>query len=318
MGLSTDCIQCAWADATCINDNGASSRSNSPIYSRTWAWLNELEMMFVDPHFKDLFVQLCLTDERAIEDHFAGPTRPFKTRNLVIRTTLPGAAGAHLDVYYKQYNYPEASWEFWNRKSKARCEYHNYEVFTEMGIAAAQRVACGENRDFLGRLKSAFIITVAIPGAMTMTEFLKKHCPDRSSAEACALRDAILGELAEMTRRMHQAKFFHNDLVWRNILVTWEPPNDPKMWWIDCPRGCFNRWPMLGRRRQLKDLALLDLTASERCTVRERLKFMLRYLAETHLTTEARQMIHDALEYRRKRWPSDWAVQQSRLKTTTR
>jgi len=109
-----------------------------------------------------------------------------------------------------------------------------------------------------------------------------------------------------MTRRLHQAGFFHNDLVWRNILATWTPPSPPSLWWIDCPRGAFHRWPVGRRRRVWKDLASLDKSASKCCTRAERVAFLLEYLGERRLTPSAKRLIREVQAYRRARWPEDW------------
>ena len=223
-------------------------------------------MILFDAQYRSLFDRLGLAGERAVEDYFIGADRPRKTGVVIkqVRMTVPD--GPELEVFYKQYHYRTPSWRFLGRKSKARCEYQNYAVFTRLGVRAADRVACGEQRDVLGRLHSAFIITKAVPGARTLGDFLREYCPDRSSCESRALRDCLLRQLAAMTRRIHRARFFHHDLVWRNILVNWDPPEEPKVWWIDCPRGRFGYWPPLDRRWMLKDLALLNRSAIQWCT----------------------------------------------------
>jgi hypothetical protein len=108
-----------------------------------------------------------------------------------------------------------------------------------------------------------------------------------------------------MTRQIHDAGFFHNDLVWRNILVTWQPPEKPILWWIDCPRGRFVFRKLSRRRRRLKDLALLDKSASNFCTRKERLAFVKEYLGKKGLDDEMKDLICRTVAYDRKRWPKD-------------
>lgn len=103
-----------------------------------------------------------------------------------------------------------------------------------------------------------------------------------------------------------QRIFFHHDLVWRNILATEVADASPRLWWIDCPRGQFDRWSPWRRGRRLKDLASLDKVASKLCTRRERLEWLLRYLSKTEMDAEARQLARATLNYRRTRWPEDW------------
>ena len=266
----------------------------------------------IDAPYQAAFARLGLSSHEAIEDYFLGADRPEGTRVVVKQAQLVLPNGSELPVFFKQYHYRKPSWGFWGRKSKALCEYENYEVFGALGIAAAERVGCGEQRDSLGRLSRAFIITRAVSEAKTLTDFLRDHCPDRSSSGARELRDSILAQLASMTRRMHGAKFFHYDLVWRNILVTWQSPDEPKVWWIDCPRGKFDTWSPLQRRRLVRDLALLNRVAVQWCLSRERLNFIKRYLGVTRSDAAARRLIHETMTYHRRRWPSDFEKIQAR------
>jgi hypothetical protein len=106
-----------------------------------------------------------------------------------------------------------------------------------------------------------------------------------------------------MTRTIHEAGFFHHDLVWRNVVATFER-GTPKVWWIDCPSGGFVRW---GRhRRRLKDLASLDKLASKHCTRGERLRFLGLYLGQPASAEATQRLARQILDYRRTRWPEDW------------
>ncbi len=219
--------------------------------------------------------------------------------SLVKPATLKSAQGTQVDVFYKEYVYPEADLHFFARASKAQREFINYQVFEKMGIACAERIACGEQRDWLGRLRHAFIITRAIPDALTLIEFVMLYCPQADSMAAINLRGELIHQLAAMVRHSHDKNFFHNDLYWRNILVTWTPPAQPKLWWIDCPRGRFDRWSPLRHHRRVKDLACLEKTAMGCCTRKERLNFIKQYLGISRLDTEAKRLICDIRRSRR-------------------
>ena len=143
----------------------------------------------------------------------------------------------------------------------------------------------------MGRLRSAFIITRAIPDATGLIEFMSQRCPAASGAANAQSRRAVLRQLAEMTRAIHQAGFFHNDLYWRNILVSLEKNRPPLVWWIDCPRGQFDRWSPWRRRRLLKDLAGLDKCGSRYCTRSERLDFAKTYLDKKSLDADIRFLV---------------------------
>ncbi len=260
----------------------------------------------IDARYQPAFAALGLNSFDSIAACFASQPSLRKGPVLVKQGTIEPPGAPALPVFFKQYEHASDSWKFWGRRSKARCEYENYEAFVRLGVDCAQRVACGEQRASSGRLRRAFIITVAIPAALNLVDFLATHCPKRATAESRDLRASLRRQLAGMTRRIHQAGFFHHDLVWRNILVNWQPPAGPKVWWIDCPRGQFDRWSPWRHRRLLKDLASLDKSASKYCTRGERLAFIKEYLDKPRLDAEVRQLARAAIAYRKERWPEDW------------
>jgi len=231
---------------------------------------------------------------------FLGSPPPAKTAAIVRPTQMPLPGGGALEVFYKQYEFARPAWKFFGRPSKALCEFQNYATFARLGIACAEPVACGEERDALGRLRRAFIVTRAIPAAKTLVEFWSERRTTRIE------RTRLIEQLAHWTKRIHNENFFHHDLVWRNILVSQENSSAPQLWWIDCPRGGFNRWPPLRTRKQLKDLASLDKSAARLCSRTERLRFVKVYLGIQRLTDAAKKLIRDEVAYRKSRWPEDW------------
>ena len=265
----------------------------------------------MDARFARVFAEAGLQTPDAIVDRFGRGIEPGG-RNATIRPdriALPH--GGEVAVHYKHYEYRHPTWRFLGRRSKAHCEYLNYQVFARLGLRTPETLAWGEKRSLGGRLKYAFILTRTIPAAVTLIEFWERLAQHPSRQVAGAQRAALLRQLAEETRRLHAARFVHNDLVWRNLLVTWEPPAGAVLWWIDCPRGGFGwRGPWLGRR-QIKDLALLDRQAAIRCTPRERLEFLRRYLGVASRDPRVARLARAVIRYSRRRWP-DWHVPSSR------
>jgi len=247
-----------------------------------------MESLLIDPRAHDWWRALRL-DSCADVVRFFLPGAP-STKTVVV---TPRTVGGR-EVFFKVYQYAGPSWRFWLRRSKARCEYDNYAAFENIGIPTARHLVCGEERDVLGRLCRAFILTEAIPRAWTLPQFVEEHCPDRATAKHRQLRDDLCRQMATLVRRIHDAGFSHHDLVWRNILVTWPPHEQPKIWWIDCPRGGFSRQ----HRRQLKDLASLDKMASMHCTPGERVLFLRSYGGD-------KQLAKEVLAYRERRWPNE-------------
>jgi len=263
-------------------------------------------MLFVAEPYRPLFHQLGLRTVESVSRFFL-PKSGFNTAKVIVQpSTLQGPDNTRFDVFFKQYQFRRPAWAFIGRRSKARCEFENYAVFARLNLSTAEAMAVGEERDSLGRLRSAFILTRAIPSAQTLVEFMQGAAHNRSRPNVRTLRHRLIDQLAEMTRRIHNAGFFHHDLVWRNVLVTTTTPDNPRLWWIDCPRGGFTRWPMARRRRRIKDLASLDKPAGRWCTRGERVLFVKKYLGLPRLDGAAKDLIRETLRYRKQRWPEDW------------
>src|SRR5437762_9771697 len=65
-------------------------------------------------------------------------------------------------------------------------------------------IACGEQRDGLGRLRRAFILTRAIPGAMTLPDFVQKRCADRGDATSREMRECLLDRKSTRLNSSHR------------------------------------------------------------------------------------------------------------------
>jgi tRNA A-37 threonylcarbamoyl transferase component Bud32 len=260
------------------------------------------DLLLVDPAFRRRLEELNIDSAVAVL-RFLGGDAITDNNTVVAPATLRFRDGSVEQVFFKQYIFPAPAWAFIGRRSKARREFENYAAFSRMDIPCAQALACGELRDGLGRLRRAFILTRAVPDAQTLIEFVQTRCPSRAAVASRKLRQDIITRFAPMVGRMHQWKFFHNDLVWRNILVTCPPQGTPGLWWIDCPRG---RFAWFGRRRlQLKDLAALDKQASRNCTRAERLAFVKAYLGKRRLDADVKQLAREVLAYKLRRWPDE-------------
>ena len=260
-------------------------------------------MLQVAEPFQNIF-RSCGLDSPQAAARFFLKDNPTKTAVVIKQAVWP--APDRFAVFYKHYEYQPPSWKFIGRKSKARCEFDNYKVFHRLGILSAERIACGEERDAISRLRRAFIVTREIPKAKTMVEFFQSECGDRTKSEIRKVRAQLIRQLAEIARQLHAANFFHHDFVWRNILVTQDSTDKPRLWLIDCPRGKFDSWSPLRHRRRLKDLASLDKVASQLCTRTERLLFLKIYLAKPRADAELKQLARQILTYRKNRWPEDW------------
>lgn len=254
-----------------------------------------MERLFVNPKFTNAFARRGWNTFSGVFAHFfPGYTR--RQKMMVEQIVLPTPEG-DVPAFFKLYHHRRSGWKFWMRRSKARCEFENYAVFERLGVPAAERIACGEERGWFGKLKRAFIITRAVPHASELDDFFRATPPPGQ-------RRRLLEELARMVHRLHAADFFYYDLVWRNVLVSQETPEkEPRLFLIDCPRGGFMRFAT--HRKRLRDLASLDKTAAQLCSRAERMRFLLHYLEKRRVDDEARDVARACLNYRRERWPED-------------
>jgi len=261
-------------------------------------------MLRIAPQYQALLNSQQLTTCNAFLQRFLPANKPPKPSVLVKPVCIPQPSAPPLDAFFKVYDYQPASWKFLFRPSKAQCEFRNYEVFQSLHIPCADRIACGEQRTPLGRLRRAFILTRAVPGAMTLVEFFESLQTAPKQPAHRRLRAGILEQLALLTQSLHEHHFFHHDLLWRNILITQPPAASPQLWLIDCPRGGFDHGSPWRHRRWLRDLASLDKSAAPYCSRTERLRLMKTCLGQARIGRELKEKIRQIQAYRQRHWPA--------------
>lgn len=208
-------------------------------------------------------------------------------------------------LYVKRYHYP--SWRHrlggmfagtFFGSSRARLEYTSLRRLREAGIQAVRPVACGERR--VGHfLRSCFLITEAVPGAISLASFIRRYAPAANSWETRRRRE-VLASLAQHVRRMHDAGFVHGRLFWRNVLVRPILAGPWEFYVLDTApmrRHLFRRG-LHRRQAAMKDVASLMAAAPGILTATEMLRFAHRYLRVDRLAGDdrrwARQVGHMA------------------------
>ncbi len=98
--------------------------------------------------------------------------------------------------------------------------------------------------------------------------------PQRRESVLEAIRDIIFKQL----RVAHAAGFFHQDLHWRNLLLTGHDEDSFRVAWIDCPRA---RYQTLRRDHAvLVDLSTLSRIAPRYLSARQRFASLSRFLGD--------------------------------------
>jgi hypothetical protein len=172
----------------------------------------------------------------------------------------------------------------WFSPLRVEAEWRNLLAFREWGIPTARLVAHGVERRYGGFQRGA-LITEEIRETVDLA-----HLALRNDAR---LRDAdwmaqVSAQVAHIARRLHAMGFAHNDLYWRNLLVS--DDKTPVVYLIDCPKGRFWWGPFL-RYRIAKDLACLDKVARDHLTRTRRLRFYLDYAEHDRLSADDKRRV---------------------------
>jgi tRNA A-37 threonylcarbamoyl transferase component Bud32 len=181
----------------------------------------------------------------------------------------------------------------WLSFPRVRLEWMNLKKFAAWGIPTADLIGYGMESQ-LGAFVRGALITEEIPGTTDLARLAQRgdaRLRDRSWV------DAISRQVARITRLLHDHRFAHNDLQWRNLLVS--SNEAPQVYLIDCPSG--RRWiePFLGYRI-VKDLASLDRLASQHLSKTQRLRFYLYYAGHDRLNASDRKRIRKILRFNRR------------------
>lgn len=167
-------------------------------------------------------------------------------------------------------------------------EWRNLQRFHAWGLPTARLVAWGQER-VMGRFVRAALITEELRGTVDLAKMAAVGDPRLRDRRWVA---AVSAQVAACTRTMHQHRFAHNDLKWRNLLVD----EQTRVHLIDCPSGCHWWWPFLAYRK-IKDLACLDKVAKYQLTRTQRLRFYLDYAGKRRLDPTDKRVVKKIVHF---------------------
>lgn len=186
--------------------------------------------------------------------------------------------------YVKRYTRAGKGLRRWLGRSRIQGEWENLLYFQQLNIPTPPIVAYGAEYRY-GVFQRGALITAEIPNSHDLASYAKKAT---SHFHNKTWRHDILNRVAEYTRQLHASHFGHQDLKWRNILVTDEA--SPTLYFIDCPLGRrvpFWRWP----HAQRKDLYCLYKLGKVHLSATECLRFYLRYCGQQKLRPEDKSTV---------------------------
>lgn len=236
------------------------------------SWTLEAPYAHLKEYFGSLEAVFALQGERLTKDRISE----------VIRIEREG-----IRYYIKRYwDSGKGMRRFWGTP-RIKAEWQNLRCFVRWGVPTASIVAYGLQRE-----KDSFrgvLITQELENTQDLALLAKLHDPRLKDPQWV---DRISRQLANATRILHQHRFTHNDLKWRNLLVN--PQGE--LFFIDCPSGRFWWGPFL-RQRVIKDFACLDKVAKYQLSRTQRLRFYLHYQQRAHLLPKDKPFLRQIVQY---------------------
>ncbi len=207
------------------------------------------------------------------------------------------------DRFIKERDYGEYGWRIWKRlgKSKSQKEADAYAFLAKQGLPAPRVYRVEDKRNALGiltysRLEIEQLDAVDLRYIMYQDEYL----PLRSNR---VWRRALIERLAQDLRLMHEHRFFHLNLNFRNIMVV--PDVDripPTIYYIDATSARFSPFSWELYHCLVKELAFLYRDSRPFFSHTERLHFLHCYLGRDRLTPSDKAFAAAIVRYTKKKW----------------
>jgi tRNA A-37 threonylcarbamoyl transferase component Bud32 len=216
--------------------------------------------------------------------------------NLMSRLTLCRINDKN--YYVKAYKKRGKSFRRYIGRSRIRAEWENIQLLEDLGIPTLRLVAYGEENGLLGAHTGA-MVTEEITDVRDLAELVSTG---EFSKRTGRWVSEAMNKLAMMVQVMHRHKFIHNDLKWRNILVSLGDKFE--VYIIDCPTGRSLGGAFLApffERGVIKDLACLDKVGRGALTRTRRLRFYMQYAGQKKLNAEHKMKIRKILAFFRGR-----------------
>jgi hypothetical protein len=208
----------------------------------------------------------------------------------------PPSAGMYLKKHRRR------TWGTWLRAklglasapSAGRAEAHYARALAALRIPAMRVVACGERLHRDGRLES-FLLTEELVGYSELAGLVERRFPrERPQGWRNGELLGLLGQVAHIARRFHEAGYNHRDLNCYHFLVREGPPGRFDVRLIDLQRVQQRHW--LRRRWIVKDLAQLAASAPPAAVgCREKIAFLRQYLGVRKLGPAEKRLLRSVL-----------------------
>ena len=191
---------------------------------------------------------------------------------VVYRADLPEGS-----VYVKHFLVPNfrAKARQWFRSGKGRNEGRRAAKLEAIGVPTITPVALGERRVRRFLLEN-YLVTKEIADTLPLDEFVERRLPLMPADRQGRLRRDLARVLADLTARLHDAGFVHQDFHPGNLLIRLEPDDSLRLAVIDLDALRVTR--RLSWADVRENLALLNHYFWIRCNRSDRYRFLHAYL----------------------------------------
>ena len=191
---------------------------------------------------------------------------------VVYRADLPEGS-----VYVKHFLVPNfrAKARQWFRSGKGRNEGRRAAKLEAIGVPTITPVALGERR-VRNFLLENYLVTKEISNTLPLDEFVERRLPLMPPHRQGRLRRDLARVLADLTARLHDAGFVHQDFHPGNLLIRIEPDDSLRLAVIDLDALRVTR--RLSWADVRENLALLNHYFWIRCNRSDRYRFLHAYL----------------------------------------
>ena len=178
-----------------------------------------------------------------------------RTRIVILQRRANGSEeGAMRSFVLKVYRYPLLPRiRTGLRISKAEQEFNSLRYLSQRGVPAAEAVAFGAERTRLGFVRSCFVITGFVEGAVNLSRWRSECASPHTHAHQSHF---LLKQLGAMFRRLHETRFFLFTTKTKNLLIRGESTRRPEIFFIDVPYARTLWWRPIARWAQRRDLGL--------------------------------------------------------------
>jgi len=256
------------------------------------------DTIHIDPPYADALAQAGLHTVGAVLDCVGDRLSAWSRTTDTIQVLLKNGSS----IFIKRYHHPR-----WKNRFKAmfrgtffgasrvRAEYRALMAMRGLGIQTVRPIAYGERRHF-HFLTSSFLITEAVPGAVSLATYAQQISGVNHTPSAFRRRREVLATLALQIRHMHEQGFIHGDLFARNIMVRLLGEASCEFYFIDA--GLGRRVYRKGRRQTLivDELAGLMAIAPQFCSRTDMARFVKAYFARDRLGPQDRDWMHRVAE----------------------